>query len=140
MSLDVRLIRLPNCTDYSEFDALAAEPGVDMTLVDAPEQLGQPDLIVLPGTEKTIPDLEWLRSTGLEAAVRAVMTRGSLLFGICGGFQMMGEALRDPEHREGPTELAMGMRLFDLDTTFAGAYLVSGSGADGRAASVTQVR
>ena len=118
MAIIVKIVKLPNAGHFEEFDALVNEPGVQTTFIESPDQLGRPDLIVLPGTEKTIPDLEWLRDTGMEASLRDAMSTGALLFGICGGFQMMGRELRDPEHLEGAAEQAEGLRLFDLDTTF----------------------
>ena len=83
--------------------------------------LHQPDLILLPGTKSTIEDLRWLRQSGLEAAVQKAAAAGTLVFGICGGYQMLGRTVSDPDQVEaaGVTEIA-GMGLLDMDTVFAG--------------------
>jgi adenosylcobyric acid synthase len=116
--ITVRIVRLPNSAIPEEFDALAAEPDVDLAFVDAPAKLGVPDMVVLPGSEATIPDLTHMRETGMDAAVRRAAERGSLLFGICGGFQMMGSELHDPEGLEGGAPSATGLGVFDVTTRF----------------------
>ena len=115
--LTVRIVRLPNSAIPEEFDALAAEPDVDLAFVDDPAELGVPDLVVLPGSEATIPDLAAMRERGLDAAVRRAAEGGALLFGICGGFQMMGTDVLDPEGLEGSAPHAKGLGIFDLETT-----------------------
>jgi adenosylcobyric acid synthase len=116
--LVVRIVRLPQSAVLEEYEALAAEPGVDLAFVDRPEDLGLADMVVLPGSEATLPDLAHLRATGMEAAVGHAAAGGALLFGICGGFQMMGSELLDPERLEGGAERASGLAIFDLVTTF----------------------
>jgi adenosylcobyric acid synthase len=116
--ITVRIVRLPHSAVPEEYDALAAEPDVDLTFVDAPSDLGTPDMIILPGSEATIPDLTHMRESGMEAAVRRATEAGSLLFGICGGFQMMGSELHDPDGLEGGTPRANGLGIFDLVTRF----------------------
>jgi adenosylcobyric acid synthase len=116
--ITVRIVRLPNSAMPEEFDALAAEPEVDLAFVDSPAELGVPDMVVLPGSEATIPDLAHMRETGMDAAVRRAAEAGSLLFGICGGFQMLGSELHDPEGLEGGSPKATGLGVFDLITRF----------------------
>ena len=116
--LTVRIVRLPNSAVPEEFDPLLSEPGVDAFFVERPEELGVPDMVVLPGSRATMPDLEFLRASGMERAVRRAVENGSLLFGICGGFQMMGRELDDPEGLEGGPTRAAGLGVFDLSTTF----------------------
>jgi adenosylcobyric acid synthase len=90
---------------------------VDLAFVDDPAALGVPDLVILPGSEATIPDLAAMRERGMDAAVRRAAEGGSLLFGICGGFQMMGTDVFDPERLEGGAPQARGLGIFDLETT-----------------------
>jgi adenosylcobyric acid synthase len=116
--LSVRVVRLPHSAVPEEFDALAGEPDVDLSFVDRPEDLGTPDLIILPGSKATIPDLIHLRESGMEAAVRQAVEHGAVLFGICGGFQMMGRELHDPEGLEGAVPTAPGLGVFHLVTRF----------------------
>ena len=84
-------------------------------------QLGTPDMILLPGTKSTIADLRWLRQSGLEAAILKAADAGTLIFGVCGGYQMLGRTVSDPEQVEaaGVTEIS-GMGLLDMDTKFRG--------------------
>ena len=96
-SVDVAVIRLPRLSNFTDFDALGIEPGVGVRWVSRPAELGDPDLVVLPGTKATVADLEWLRGSGLDRAVERAATRpgGPLVLGICGGYQMMGRDLLD---------------------------------------------
>ena len=96
-SLDVAVVRLPRLSNFTDFDALGIEPGVGVRWVSRPAELGDPDLVILPGTKATVADLEWLRGSGLDRAVERVATRpgGPLVLGICGGYQMMGRELVD---------------------------------------------
>jgi adenosylcobyric acid synthase len=110
-------VRLPHSAVPEEFDALAAEADVDLAFVDDPAHLGVPDLVILPGSEATIPDIDAMRERGMDLAVRRAAEGGSLLFGICGGFQMMGTEVLDPERLEGGAERARGLGIFDLETT-----------------------
>lgn len=90
--LDVAVIRLPRLSNYTDFDALACEPGVGVRYVADPAALGRPDLVVLPGSKATVEDLAWLGSTGLPAAITA---SGAEVLGICAGFQMLGDRIVD---------------------------------------------
>jgi adenosylcobyric acid synthase len=116
--LAVRVIRLPNSAVLEEVEALAAEPDVDLRFVDGPHDLEGADMVILPGSRGTIPDLSHLRERGYEGALRAAVEAGSVLFGICGGFQMLGTELHDPEGLEGGAASAAGLGFFDLVTTF----------------------
>jgi adenosylcobyric acid synthase len=91
--LDVVAVRLPRLANFTDLDALAIEPGVTVRLIEHPAALGDPDLIILPGTKATVDDLAWLRGRGLD---RAVADRNAAtVLGICGGFQMLGRSITD---------------------------------------------
>ena len=83
--------------------------------------LRAPDMIVIPGTKSTIADLQWLRQSGLEASIQKAASGGTLVFGVCGGYQMLGRHISDPEQVEaaGVTEID-GMGLLPLETVFQG--------------------
>src|SRR5437867_2354818 len=98
---------------------LVAGPGVRLRFVTTEAALRAADLVVLPGSKSTIADLAWLRATGLGAAVVAAAAAGRPVLGVCGGFQMLGEALRDPERVESEREAAAGLGLLPVTTTFA---------------------
>ncbi|MHB1133691.1 MAG: cobyric acid synthase [Chloroflexota bacterium] len=118
-ALQVALVRLPHIANFDDFDALRAEPDVALTLVEGPEGLGQPDLIILPGTKTTVADLDHLRQVGLADAIVARARAGTPVLGICGGYQMLGQTLRDPLRVESPRAENEGLGLLPVDTTFA---------------------
>jgi adenosylcobyric acid synthase len=92
--LDVAVVRLPRISNFTDLDALALEPGVMVRWVTHPAGLGDPDLVILPGTKATVGDLAWLRSRGLDTAVAALAPSTTVL-GICGGYQMLGRTIDD---------------------------------------------
>ena len=117
--IDIAVIRLPRISNFTDFTALATEPGVSVRYVSSVRELGEPDVLILPGTKSTIRDLDWLRSTGLEAKILQKQARGTLILGICGGFQMLGAKVVDVEGVEGPAGArARGLGLLPLRTEF----------------------
>jgi adenosylcobyric acid synthase len=118
--LDVVVVRLPGLSNFTDFAALARAPGVGVRYVNDVAQLHRPDLIVVPGTRTTLRALEWLRSTGLAAAIRsrAADPEGPFIVGLCGGLQILGRGIADPEGTEARTDLVEGLGLLQLDTTF----------------------
>jgi adenosylcobyric acid synthase len=115
-AVDVAVVRLGRISNFDELEPLAAEPGVRLRLVDAPERLGRPDLVVLPGTKTTVADLASLRASGLADAVLAARAGGTAVLGICGGYQMLGREVRDPAGVEGGS--AAGLGLLPVTTVF----------------------
>ena len=115
-ALDVAAVRFPRIANFTDLDALAVEPAVGVRLVDHPAALGDPDLVVLPGTKATVADLEWLRGRGLDRAVDEARRRGSAVVGVCGGYQMLGRVIVDGvESGRGP---APGLGWLDVATFF----------------------
>ncbi len=99
--LRVSVVRLPRISNFTDADALAAEPGVLVRLATRPAELADADLVVLPGSRATVADLGWLRARGLAAAVAARAAAGRPVLGICGGFQMLAGRDRGPGRVEG---------------------------------------
>ena len=118
--LDVAVAQLPHISNFDDFDPLAREPAVALRYVQHRDQLGRPDLIILPGSKTTIPDLLWLERQGLTPAIAAAYQRGAAIIGICGGYQMLGRKLYDPDGIESTVPAADGLGLLPLTTTFAG--------------------
>ena len=117
---DIAVIRLPRLSNFTDFNGLSAVDGVSIRYVSAPGQLGNPDCILLPGTKNTMGDLKFLRESGLETLILRHAERGGLVIGICGGYQMLGESLSDPEGiEEGGTMRGMG--LLPVRTVFEGS-------------------
>jgi adenosylcobyric acid synthase len=117
--IDVAVIRVPRIANFDDFEPLAREPGVGVRFVRRPEELDASDLVVLPGSKSTMTDLAWLRETGLAQAIAAVARAGRPVLGVCGGYQMLGQTLRDPLGLESPTAEAEGLGLLPVVTTFA---------------------
>ena len=118
--LDVAVIRLPRISNFTDFSPFERYENVSVRYVDCVGDLGRPDLILLPGTKSTLADLAWLRQSGLEAALLRAAEAGTLLMGICGGYQMLGSQIEDPEQVEacGITRMK-GMGLLEMETVFA---------------------
>ena len=116
--LDVAVVRLPRISNFTDFDPLQRHPAVGLRYINQPEELGRPDLVILPGTKSTLADLRWLRQSGLEAAILKLASRGTPVIGICGGYQMLGRTLSDPLEVEGGGSLD-GMGLLESTTVFS---------------------
>ncbi len=117
--LDAAVIRLPRISNFTDFAPLEEHPQIGVRYVDDPRKLGSPDLVVLPGTKSTGGDLLWLRQNGLEAAILKLAAAGTPVLGVCGGYQMLGEAVHDRsgvEHGVGGS--IRGMGLLPVETTF----------------------
>jgi adenosylcobyric acid synthase len=93
--LRVAVIRLPLISNFTDFDALATEPGVAVRFVTHPSELVDVDLVIIPGTRATVADLAWLRSAGLAAELAARAAAGGAILGICGGYQMLARTIVD---------------------------------------------
>ena len=119
--LDLAVIHLPHISNFTDFNPLEQGIGARLRYVSRVSQLGQPDLVILPGTKNTMADLAWMRETGLETAIiRLTEEKKVPLIGICGGYQMLGEELQDPEGAEGEPGASMrGMGLLHAETVFA---------------------
>ena len=119
--IDIAVIKLPRISNFTDVSPLERFESVSVRYIERPDQLHQPDMILLPGTKSTIADLLWLRQSGLEAAICQQAARGCTIFGICGGYQMLGTSIRDPLGVEaaGVTEVK-GMGLLPMDTVFQG--------------------
>lgn len=121
----VAVVRLPRISNFTDVDALGLEPGLDVVFVSDPARLADADLVVLPGTRSTIADLAWLRARGLDRAIVAHAASGRPVLGICGGCQMLGRTISDPDGVEGPTgAMVEGLGLLDAVTTFGSAKVL----------------
>lgn len=119
--IDIAVIRVPRISNFTDFSPFERYENVSLRYIDHVGELDDPDMIILPGTKSTIADLRWLRESGLEAAIQKAASAGTLVFGVCGGYQMMGRTVSDPEQVEaaGMKEIA-GMNLLPMDTIFLG--------------------
>lgn len=115
--VEIAVIKLPRISNFTDFTPLESIEGVSLHYVTKPEELKQPDLIILPGSKSTISDLKWLRESGIETMILKCHSKGSLVIGICGGYQMLGYTIVDEEGSEGFGSIE-GMKLLPMDTIF----------------------
>lgn len=115
--VEIAVIRLPHISNYTDFDVFGQYSGAAVRYVTAPGELAGADMIILPGTKSTMGDLKWLRENGWEAAIRQRASAGTPIFGICGGYQMLGKTIEDPDGVEGGGRM-QGIGLLDVETVF----------------------
>ncbi len=117
--LDIAVILLPRLSNFTDFEILKHDPSVQLRYIKKPEEVGEPDLLILPGTKATLADLAYLKEKRLDTKILDFADRGGRILGICGGYQMMGTRLRDPhgfeERNQGEIE---GLKLFKMATEF----------------------
>ncbi len=121
--LEIAVLRLPSLSNFSDLDPLEAEPSVQLRWIRPGERLGRPDAVIVPGSKQTLRDLAALQARGLASELQAYLVEGGHVFGICGGLQMLGVVLEDPDGLEGeggPASRA-GLGLLPLRTRFGAA-------------------
>lgn len=112
---------LPHIANFDDLDPLDAEPTVEIVRVRPGQALpGDADLVILPGSKATIADLAALRAAGFDIDIAAHLRRGGMVLGLCGGYQMLGRTVHDPDGIEGPRGTAAGLGLLDVETTLSG--------------------
>lgn len=116
--VDIAVVRLPRIANFDDFDPLEREADVRLRYVEQPSALGDADLVVLPGTKATRDDLAWMREVGWPAELERVWQEGAFIVGICGGFQMLGLAIDDPQGFEGTPGRAEGLGWLEVSTRF----------------------
>ena len=117
-AVQLAVIRLPHISNFTDFNLPAAQPDVSMRYVTRASELNDADVIFLPGTKNTIEDLIWLKQQGLADAVVRHARSGGMVMGICGGYQILGNRLFDPDHSESSVPETAGLGLLDFDVTF----------------------
>lgn len=124
---DVRIavIQTPKISNFTDFDALAHEKDVALYYVKSVADLGEPDIIMLPGSKNTTEDMLYLRKSGLADKILAHAGEGRAVIGICGGYQMLGEVIKDPQHTESQHDEVAGLGLLGMETVFASEKLTS---------------
>ena len=120
--IEIGIIKLPRISNFSDLDPFFSDSTIQMRWIEPGQNLGKPDVLIIPGSKQTIKDLEILNKTGLSNQIKDYAKKGGNIFGICGGLQMLGESLEDPHKKESINELStfsyMGMNLLPIKTTF----------------------
>lgn len=123
--IDIAVIRFPRISNFTDFDVFEQFEDVSVRYITGVYELGSPDMIVLPGSKSTVSDLEWMKETHLAEAVSAFAAKGRPVFGICGGYQMLGISVSDPDGVEGTTDRGEvpGLGLLPTKTVLTGSKL-----------------
>lgn len=113
-SIDIAVIKLPHISNYTDFDVFEQLRDISVRYVKRPEELGDPDMLVIPGSKNTIDDLRFIKKTGFDERIGCLAKKGTLIFGICGGYQMLGRNISDPHNTEsGSSETGLGLLCVD---------------------------
>ncbi len=118
--LNISVIRLPRISNFTDFDPLESEPTVTVKYISPKQDLGHPDAVIIPGTKTTIPDLLLLQKSGMAEAIQHYAAAGGTVLGICGGYQILGQMIADPEGIEGQAGRYQGLELLPIKTVITG--------------------
>jgi adenosylcobyric acid synthase len=113
--IDIAVIRYPRISNFTDFNTFEQSQEVSLRYVTEADRLGHPDLILLPGSKNTMEDLAWLRERGFAQAILAAVGQGCTIWGVCGGYQMLGETIQDPLGVEAGGSIR-GLGLLPMDT------------------------
>ncbi|HTT74888.1 MAG TPA: hypothetical protein VMF50_02815 [Candidatus Binataceae bacterium] len=116
--VSIGVLVFPRISNYTDFEPFLHEPDVSLQYVEHPDPAATFDVICFPGTKSTIADLAWLRAKGWDKFIAAHYAAGGFVVGICGGYQMMGRRIEDPEYIESDVRSVDGLGLLDLKTVF----------------------
>jgi cobyric acid synthase CobQ/L-threonine-O-3-phosphate decarboxylase len=114
--IDIAVIRLPRISNFTDFLPLETMPGVSLRYISNPAKMGNPDLVIIPGSKNTIADMKFLRESGFESRIKNLRTSQTPIFGICGGLQMLGSRINDPDGIEGDCSEIRGLELLPIET------------------------
>lgn len=117
--VNVAVVLLRHMSNFTDFNSLERVPEINLFYTVNPEEIEKADVVIIPGSKNTMADLSTLRSTGLAKAILNRHLKGNAVFGICGGFQMMGREIHDPEHVEGSVESMHGLGILPVATTIS---------------------
>ena len=117
-TVDIVIIKAPNHAEFEEFQALIQENGVNVHFLESGFQLENVDAIILPGSERTVADLAWMREQGLDQAILEFVKNGGTVAGICGGYQIIGQTIADPNHIETEHDEVKALGLLPSRTVF----------------------
>ena len=117
--IDVAVIALPHIANFDDFDPLKRQEGVGLRYVRSRDELGSPDLVIIPGTKTTVADMQHLRESGISEALVSLAGQGTALIGICGGYQMLGRCILDLHRVESAREATAGLGLLPVVTRFS---------------------
>lgn len=133
--IEIGIVNLPHISNFTDLEPFIAEPDVYLRVISSPDQLGEPDVLILPGSKNVIGDLTSLRESGMAGEIQKKAESGCEVVGICGGYQMLGKIIADPHGIESARVTVAGLSLVDMETILApdktltrkkGTHLASG--------------
>jgi len=120
--IEIAIIKLPRISNFSDLDPFISDSSIQIRWIEPGQDLGKPDVLIIPGSKQTIKDLESLNKTGMSTQIKSYAQNGGTIFGICGGLQMLGESLKDPDKKESINEVSdysyIGLNLLPIKTNF----------------------
>ena len=116
-AINIAVVSLPHISNFTDFNPLERDPRARLYYASSPEDIDAADIVIIPGSKSTLADLDHIRRNGLAGAILRADARGATILGICGGYQMMGAEIRDPDHIEGEIALSPGLGLLPVSTT-----------------------
>ncbi len=116
--IDIVVIRLPRISNFTDFDIFKREKDICVRFVDNAQSIGKPDLIIIPGSKNTIGDLKFIKDNSIADTINNLAKNGTMVIGICGGYQMLGKEIRDSENAESKITQIKGLGLIDAETVF----------------------
>jgi cobyric acid synthase CobQ/L-threonine-O-3-phosphate decarboxylase len=117
--VEIAVISFPHISNFTDLEPFINEPDVYLRIVSHPDKLGDPDVIILPGSKNVIGDLAFMQSTGMDAAIQKFAEYGGEIIGICGGYQMLGTSIKDPYGIESKQKSISALSLIDMQTVLA---------------------
>jgi len=117
--IEVVVVNLPHISNFTDLEPFINEPDVYLRIISHPDKLGNPDVVILPGSKNVIGDLQFMQSTGMAAAIQKYAQSGGEIVGICGGYQMLGRSIEDPYGMESKQKSISALSLIDMRTVLA---------------------
>jgi len=117
--IQIEVLYLPHVSNFTDFNIFETQSDVNVRYVMRGEAIGDPDVLIIPGSKNTIEDLIYLRNSGLDEQILRLARKGKRIVGICGGYQILGRTLKDPNHTESSVAETNGLGLLGIDTEFA---------------------
>ncbi|SJZ37251.1 cobyric acid synthase [Selenihalanaerobacter shriftii] len=117
--IEIAVIRLPHISNFTDLEPFEQEPNTEVRYINQTDYLGEPDLIIIPGTKNTIDDLVYLKESGLAEQICTAAKNNIPIIGVCGGYQMLGQKIYDPEGTESNWEEIKGLGLLPIETNFS---------------------
>jgi adenosylcobyric acid synthase len=123
--IKIEIVHLPHLSNFTDFNPFETIPNVEIKYIKKPDESSNPDLLIIPGSKNTIEDLIYLKESKMDEHIKSCNSKDIPIFGICGGFQILGNNLYDPDHTESDILSTTGLNLLNIDTTFVNSKITT---------------